>query len=95
MTKNIIIPLVLMCLISFPSWGETLAGLVEREGLYYTKFSDVPFSGKLVVFSDNGQLFTKGNWKNGKREGYWESYYTDGSSLEDAGTYRNGEKVSD
>lgn len=42
-----IVPLVLMSLVSFPSWGETIDDLVEREGIYYKKFTDVPFTGKV------------------------------------------------
>ena len=43
-----IIPLVLMSLVSFPSWGLTMDDLVEREGLYYEKFTDIPFTGKSI-----------------------------------------------
>ena len=38
-----IIPLVLMSLVSSPSWGLSMDDLVERDGLYYKKFTDVPF----------------------------------------------------
>ena len=38
-----IIPLVLMSLVSSPSWGLSMDDLVERDGLYYRKFTDVPF----------------------------------------------------
>lgn len=37
-----IIPLVLMSLVSSPSWGLSMDDLVERDGLYYKKFTDVP-----------------------------------------------------
>ncbi len=30
-----IIPLILLSLVSFPSWGLTMGDLVERGGLYY------------------------------------------------------------
>ena len=42
-----IIPLVLMSLLSLPSWGLTMDDLVEREGIYYKKFTDVPFTGEI------------------------------------------------
>ena len=43
-----IIPLVLMSLVSFPSWGLTFDDLVERKGLFYKKFTDTPFTGKVT-----------------------------------------------
>ena len=44
-----IIPLVLMSLVSFSSWGLTMYDLVVRAGLYYEKFTDVPFTGKRLA----------------------------------------------
>ena len=82
MTKNIIIPLVLMCLMSFPSWGETKDDLVQREGLYYQKFTDVPFTGEV-----EGEW--KGSIKNGLKEGPWVTYYDNGQ-LRYKGDYKNG-----
>ena len=67
-----IIPLVLMSLVSFPSWGLTYDDLVKREGIYYKKFTDVPFTGEV----DEG--VSKGSIKNGKMEGYWERYWYNG-----------------
>ncbi len=91
MTKNIIIPLVLMCLMSFPGWGVTYDDLVKREGLYYKKFSDIPFTGEMVRYHDNGQLWRKGNYKNGKEEGTWV-YYWDNGQLRMKGNYTNGKE---
>ena len=42
-----IIPLVLISLVSLPSWGLSMDDLVQREGLYYQKFTDVPFTGEV------------------------------------------------
>jgi len=39
-----------------------------REGFYYKKFSDVPFSGEVTGLS-------KGTFKNGKVDGTWIGYY--------------------
>ena len=44
--------------------GETMDDLVEREGLYYKKFSDTPFTGKVTGVY-------QGNFKNGKEDGAW------------------------
>ena len=88
--RHILTSVVLVVLL-FPSLalGETVTiyDLVEREGLHYKKFSDVPFSGK-ITGSEQGSI------KNGKREGTWVSYLEDGTVNEHwTGTYRNGEKV--
>ncbi len=58
-----IIPLVLMSLVSFPSWGVASEDLVIRAGLYYEKFTATPFTGEL----DEG--LQRGSIKNVKREG--------------------------
>tara|TARA_Y100000588_G_C13977908_1_gene805866 strand:+ start:190 stop:684 length:495 start_codon:yes stop_codon:yes gene_type:complete len=57
--------------------------LVERDGLLYKKFTDVPFTGEV-----KGQT---GRVKDGKREGEWVSYHKNGL-LQSKGTYRNGKE---
>ncbi len=107
------IPLVLMSLVSFPSWSETIDDLVLREGLWYKKFTDVPFTGDIngrisgrfidgkfdgqfVHYWENGQLQTKGVYRDGKKEGHWVYFSNDGTVLEAmTGTFKNGVKVSD
>ena len=83
MTKNIIIPLVLMCLMSFPSWSVTYDDLVERDGLYYKNFTDVPFTGEVTGKKKRGKIV------KGIREGTWVTYYDNGQ-LWDKGEYTNG-----
>ena len=73
-----------MSLVSFPSWGLTMDDLVERDGLYYQKFTDVPFTGEI----DEG--LKRGNFKNGKFEGIWIKYWDNGQ-LEYKSEYKNGE----
>ena len=85
-----IIPLVLMSLVSFPSWGLTMDDLVIRAGLKYEKFTATPFTGEV----DEGLY--RGSLRNGKREGSWETYKSDGTVDEEGtGTFKNGVKVSD
>ena len=78
-----IIPLVLMSLVSSPSWGLTMDDLVVREGVYYKKFTDVPFTGEI----DEGTK--KGPFKNGKKDGTW-IWYHDNGQLEWKQDYKNG-----
>ena len=79
------IPLVLMSLMSSPSWGLTIDDLVEREGVYFQKFTDVPFTGEIK------EGLQRGSFKNGKRERGWEFYYDNGQ-LFSKGNYENSKK---
>ena len=96
--------------------SETMNDLVIREGLYYKKFSDVPFSGvttgneqrtfkngvkdgAYIRYYDNGQVWFKGNHKNGNKEGEWvqtiflgERKIVDGTWGFEKGNYKNGKK---
>ena len=65
-----IILFLFLSLLSSPCWSEnfTMDDLVERDGLYYKKFTDVPFTGKIT---GRGQ----GSIKNGKKDGEWIIYH--------------------
>ena len=84
--RHILTSLVLVVLL-FPSLalGETMRDLVERDGLHYKKFTDVPFSGKTT-----GKI--QGTYKNGVLDGPSVSYYDNGQ-LSEKGTYKDGKKV--
>ena len=79
-----LITIIFLSLLSSPSWSETQDDLVKRDGVYYKKFSDVPFSGKVTGLY-------KGNYKNGKEEGVWTYYYDNGQLLIKS-NYENGKK---
>ena len=73
------LPLLLVLLsLSFPSFGLTWGDLIERDGLYYEKFTDVPFSVEI----DEG--LTRGELESGKQEGPWVSYHDNGQLLSKA-----------
>ena len=83
--RRILAPILLVVLL-FPSLalGETMDDLVETNGLYYKKFTNVPFTGK-VTGEEQGSL------KNGKRVGVWIEYNKDGR-VDTEVTYKNGKK---
>ena len=56
--------------------------LVKRDGLYYKKFSLVPFSGNIT-----GN--TQGSFRKGKEHGPWVYFWSDGQ-LRSKGTYKDG-----
>ena len=102
--KVLIISLV-VSLVSLPSWGEEVSydDLVYRNDLYYKKFTNIPFSGKVTeirktsIWDDHEtelnlvrSLITNiGKMKNGLRTGTWLSYYESGQ-LHQKSNYRRG-----
>ena len=105
MKKLFLLPILLLSLISTPCLSETMASLVERDGIYYKKFTEIPFTGKVtggsikdgkkegkwVEYWGNGQLLSKENYKNGKREGESVHYY-DSGQVRAQGSWKNGKK---
>jgi len=79
-----LLTILVISLLSSPSWSMDIGELMKREGIYYQKFSDVPYTGKIT----GG---TQGSIKNGKREGAWVFYYESGQ-LEAKGNFKNGER---
>lgn len=65
--------------------------LVERDGIHYKKFSDVPFTGEVEGVSGKTKGSAGGRFKNGKREGPWVAYYDNGQ-LDYKGDYKNGKR---
>ena len=76
---------VLFCLTSSVGWSETWDELIKRDGIYYKKFSDEPFNGNVT---DD----IKGSFKNGKKDGSW-FYYSSNGQLSSKGNFKNGKKV--
>ena len=83
--KRILAPILLLTLL-FPAiaFGETMKDLVEREGIYYKKYTDVPFTGKVTGKS-------QGLFKNGKTHGPWVRYHDNGQ-FRTKGTFKDGKK---
>jgi len=81
---NTLITILFISLLSSPSWSVTLGDLVERDGLYYEKFTDVPFTGEIT-----GQF--QGSIKNGKEEGAWVRYHKNGQLMVKA-NFENGKE---
>ena len=86
--------LIITLLLSSPIWGETVSmdDLVERNDLYYKKFTDTPFTGE-VSGKNNGKInngkINDGKIKNGKQEGLWKIYHENGQ-LNIKQTYKDG-----
>ena len=52
--------------------------LVERQGIKYKINSTTPFTGSSVVYHDNGQLWYRENYKDGKQDGLHEGFWSNG-----------------
>ena len=92
--------------LSAPCFGESSENLVIRDGLYYKKFSDLPFSGKVKEIRP--QQTQEGNqpskqvdgvhieaeYKNGRLDGQYTSYHENGQ-LSRKGHYQSGKKVGE
>ena len=81
--RHILASIVLIAFL-FPTLalGETMKDLVVMDGLYYKKFTDVPFTGKVT-----GEY--QGSFRDGKRDRPWVSYYYNGQ-LKWQGNYKEG-----
>ena len=84
--KRFLTPILLLTLL-FPTlaFGETMNDLVKRDGLFYKKFTEVPFTGKITGNNTRGFL------RNGKRDGPWMSYHENGQ-LWIKESYKDGKK---
>ena len=85
MKSLLIIPLVLMSLVSSPSWALSIEDLFIVDGLYYRPFTTTPFTGVVDESLERGFI------KNGKKEGSWASFGILGN-LRSQGEYTNGLK---
>ena len=83
-TIKTLLTILVISLLSTPSWSVTLGDLVERNDLYYKQFTDVPYTGE-VTGSEQG------SFRNGEREGAWISYWDNGQ-LNYKGNYNNGKR---
>ena len=80
--NRLLAPILLLTLL-FPAlaFGETIDDLVITNGLYYKKYTDVPFTGNTTGKS-------QGSFRNGKKHGPWVSYHDNGQVFSQ-GTYNN------
>ena len=67
---------------------------VRRILAFYYK-DGVLVGNTLFKYYENGQIWSKENWKDGEKDGFWESFNKDGTiNKERTGTYKDGKKVS-
>ena len=84
MNRCTLILTFLLSLVSFAIFGMDFNDLVYREGLYYDKSTDSPFTGKVRGLSE-------GLIKEGKQEGPWIEFHRK-RKLYLKGNYKNGKR---
>ena len=65
--------------------------IVERDDTYYKKFSNIPFTGHIESYYQNGQLKIIGEFSDGKKISKWVEYYISGVKKSE-GHYIKGKK---
>ena len=65
--------------------------LVERDGIWHSKDTNKPYSGKAVEYLENGQKYYEVTFKDGKEDGKWTEWHDNGQKKSEV-TYKNGEK---
>jgi len=101
----IVLPLLLIVGCSSPepiNYEETLN---YRDGVFYTKDTNKPYSGQVFSLFEDGKKKGEGTLKDGKEDGLWTGWYENGQK-EYEGTlktdygeitewYENGQKKSE
>jgi len=64
--------------------------LVERDGIYYTRDTNKPYSGLGFSLYDDGKKKEEGTYKNGKKDGKWTEWHANGQIKEET-TYKDGD----
>ena len=93
---------LMFSLLASPVWSETVTidDLVERNGIHYKNFTNVPFSGLVVQDCPEGKpkdIFQKGfsgRIVNGLREDYWIITSCLSSRIQ-RGNYSKGQRVDE
>lgn len=93
-----------------PAWAQGKAvymdALVQRDGLFFEKFSRTPFTGEVrgrgliqngkrdgpwIFFDDNGQRLSAGDFKAGQEDGPWVFFHPNGQ-MESRGAFKDGKQ---
>ena len=86
---------LLIGLILLTSCAQSIDGNLESD--YIEEENDIvlykgePYNGEMFFNYENGQLEEKGNYKDGKPDGLFETYYENGQ-LTFKGNFKDGEK---
>ena len=91
--KNTILILISLLFVTGISEGKEVSYLQDRNGIKYEINSEIGFTGKYVTYYENGQKEREINYKDGKREGLWTFWDTEGNVTKTE-TYKDGGLVN-
>ena len=57
-----------------------LSLLENKNGVFYEKGAEKPFTGKVTAKYPDGKKMLESSWKNGKQDGKQTQYYEDGKA---------------
>jgi antitoxin component YwqK of YwqJK toxin-antitoxin module len=89
----IVLPLLLIVGCSSPepiNYEETLN---ERDGVFYTKDTNKPYSGQVFSLFEDGKKKEEGTYKDGIKKGVWTFRYENGQKKLER-TYKDGRQDS-
>lgn len=66
-----------------------LSLLENKNGVFYEKGAEKPFTGKVTAKYPDGKKMLESSWKNGKQDGKQTQYYEDGKPKIE-GTFKDG-----
>jgi antitoxin component YwqK of YwqJK toxin-antitoxin module len=88
MSRTIII-LSLFLLVSCSPKEIPVNNLVNRQGIFYEINSQTPFTGITLKYHENGQVWFRKTYKDGRLHGLYEAYFENGQ-LRGIRNYKNG-----
>ena len=83
-----LLPLLLFLSVAYPQKQYNIEGIIERDSLYYKKFSDEIVNGNVYQMSDDMKV-PLGKMKNGEKEGIWTDWYSRGT-IKSKTNWKNG-----
>ncbi len=90
--KNIYYIVCLVLFLASSINAREVSQLEERNGLMYERNKEEPYTGKHVIYYENGKKKVEGNAKEEKEDGLW-TYWDENGNVTKTETYSNGELV--
>jgi len=88
----IVLPLLLIVGCSSPEPINYETALIERDGVFYTKDTNKPYSGPGIhIYDEWWKTKSEGIFKDGEKDGLWTSWYENGQKDEEV-VYKDGEE---
>ena len=91
MKKTLLIILPLLLIVGCSKEPINLETLVERDGIYYTKDTNKPYTGDVFELYKDGGRKSTGSLKGGKNDKLWTFWYKNGQKNHE-GSFKDGKQ---